>query len=333
MSYDFIVEGSLGDLYAVSFSIENNTLFSKCNCMAGLNGLFCKHRYQILSEDISHIRDLNIEILNDFYSELSNVKKGLDDFYNYKPRTYSKKISNHEKDKLVHFISPEGFNIKGFGKAHLKKVIENGLVTEPIDILKLYLKKDFIIENNIFTKSKIESIILSIEESKKIKYSDFLIALGIPYIGEVNAKIISKHTNNLYECFTISLDEIIENFNLGIDASKSFKDFFDLNKKYIQELLDQGIEIVYNINKQQNQTLKAKKIAFTGKLQRLERREVKNLVEELGGESVDSINSELNILVIGEKVGSKLEKAKKIPTILILTEEEFITKYCTDIYL
>jgi DNA ligase (NAD+) len=37
------------------------------------------------------------------------------------------------------------------------------------------------------------------------------------------------------------------------------------------------------------------------------------------------LSSKLNFLVAGEDAGSKLEKAKKMPTIKILTEEEFLS--------
>ncbi len=39
---------------------------------------------------------------------------------------------------------------------------------------------------------------------------------------------------------------------------------------------------------------------------------------------MSGVSSKLNYLVVGDDAGSKLEKAKKIPSIHILTEEEFI---------
>lgn len=332
MKYSFKIEGSSGNLYTVSFFLENDRMFSECNCIAGMKGIFCKHIYQILSGDVNSMDNDSDEVLTEFYNKLLNIKYGFEDFHNYKPSLSSKLVSNHQKDKLIHFISPEGFNIKGFGKVHLKTAIENNLIKDPIDILKLHLKKEFIIEKDIFSKVKIEKILLAIEESKKIKYINFLIALGIPYIGEEKAKIISKTTKCIDQCFNYSLDEVLDVYNFGIEASHSFIDFFASNKEYINNLLKEGVEISYDINKYHNETLKLKKVAFTGKLSQLERREVKSLVEKLGGESVDVINSDLDILVIGQKVGSKLEKAKKIPTILILTEAEFLERYCFEIF-
>jgi len=48
------------------------------------------------------------------------------------------------------------------------------------------------------------------------------------------------------------------------------------------------------------------------------------MVEENGGTIVSGVSSKLNYLVVGEDAGSKLEKAKKIATIKIITEDEFL---------
>jgi DNA ligase (NAD+) len=47
-------------------------------------------------------------------------------------------------------------------------------------------------------------------------------------------------------------------------------------------------------------------------------------VEEHGGKIVTGVSSKLNYLVVGEDAGSKLEKAKKINTVKIITEDEFL---------
>ncbi|HEX6225958.1 MAG TPA: BRCT domain-containing protein [Chryseolinea sp.] len=48
------------------------------------------------------------------------------------------------------------------------------------------------------------------------------------------------------------------------------------------------------------------------------------MVEQQGGSILNGVSSKLNYLVVGEDAGSKLEKAKKIPTIKIISEEEFL---------
>jgi len=63
---------------------------------------------------------------------------------------------------------------------------------------------------------------------------------------------------------------------------------------------------------------------FTGTLNELKRSEAESLVEAQGGKILGGVSSKLNYLVVGEDAGSKLEKAKKIPSIRILSEKEFL---------
>ena len=63
---------------------------------------------------------------------------------------------------------------------------------------------------------------------------------------------------------------------------------------------------------------------FTGTLSKLKRNEAEALAEQQGGKIVSGVSSKLNYLVVGEDAGSKLEKAKKINTIKIISENEFL---------
>ena len=63
---------------------------------------------------------------------------------------------------------------------------------------------------------------------------------------------------------------------------------------------------------------------FTGTLSQLKRSDAEATVESNGGKILSGVSSKLNYLIVGEDAGSKLEKAKKIPSIQILTEDEFI---------
>jgi DNA ligase (NAD+) len=48
------------------------------------------------------------------------------------------------------------------------------------------------------------------------------------------------------------------------------------------------------------------------------------MVEERGGSILGGVSSKLNYLIVGTDAGSKLEKAKKLGTVSILTEEQFL---------
>ena len=63
---------------------------------------------------------------------------------------------------------------------------------------------------------------------------------------------------------------------------------------------------------------------FTGTLARLKRSEAEAMVEKNGGTIIGGVSSKLNYLVVGEDAGSKLEKAKKLASVKIISEEEFL---------
>jgi DNA ligase (NAD+) len=63
---------------------------------------------------------------------------------------------------------------------------------------------------------------------------------------------------------------------------------------------------------------------FTGTMGKLKRTQAEEMVEANGGKLLGSVSSKLNYLVVGEDAGSKLEKAKKINTIKVIDEDEFL---------
>jgi len=70
--------------------------------------------------------------------------------------------------------------------------------------------------------------------------------------------------------------------------------------------------------------LAGKTILFTGSLQRMGRKEAQKLAEQYGAKNISAVSKNLNILVAGEKAGSKLKKAQALDTVEILTEDEFL---------
>jgi len=70
--------------------------------------------------------------------------------------------------------------------------------------------------------------------------------------------------------------------------------------------------------------LEGQTFLFTGTLTKLKRSEAEEMVEQNGGKLLSGVSAKLNYLVVGEDAGSKLEKAKKINTVKIISEEDFL---------
>ena len=108
--------------------------------------------------------------------------------------------------------------------------------------------------------------------------------------------------------------------------AKSIYAYFhdEKNIALIQQLQALGVNMIQTNTKAVDGNLAGLHFLFTGTLTQLKRSEAEAIVEQKGGQILSGVSSKLNYLVVGEDAGSKLEKAKKIASIKIITEAEFI---------
>lgn len=79
----FFVQGSAPAPYLVIFRKSGNNLTGLCNCAAGENGMYCKHRFRILAGSTVDIVSDNIqdvEIVKTWLKD-SDVEKALDELH------------------------------------------------------------------------------------------------------------------------------------------------------------------------------------------------------------------------------------------------------------
>jgi DNA ligase (NAD+) len=97
------------------------------------------------------------------------------------------------------------------------------------------------------------------------------------------------------------------------------------NIAMLEELEDLGLQLK-NTKKEMatSGNLTGLSFLFTGTLPTLKRSEAEAIAEDAGGHILSGVSAKLNYLVVGEDAGSKLEKAKKINSVKIISEEEFL---------
>ena len=96
------------------------------------------------------------------------------------------------------------------------------------------------------------------------------------------------------------------------------------NKKLIEEL--NSIVAIKGLEKRsRNSFFSNKSVVFTGTLAKLSRDEAKYRAKTKGAKILSNVSSNTDYVVVGEKSGSKAEKAKNLG-IKILSEEDFLKK-------
>ena len=229
-------------------------------------------------------------------------------------------------ESFKHFVSKKAMNIDGLGEKLIEKFISLKLISNKFDIYKLENHKDEIINLEGFGEKSFLNLIDSINKSKITSLSRYLYSLGLRYLGENNSELISLYLKNKirFKNFIKSrkLRDQLENIDgLGDKAITSFINYFS-NKSNLEESF--AILNMLEINEiDVNQISLNKSILFTGTLQKMSRDRAKQLAKKKGYKIASSVSKNLDILVFGEKSGSKLKKAKDLK-INILNENDFL---------
>ena len=227
-------------------------------------------------------------------------------------------------ERIIHFVSKDAMDIKSLGEANIRKFYELGLLK---DIPSIYEFDIELLKNTEgFGAKSISNLKDAIEKSKTQPLHRLLYALGIRYVGETTAKTIAQKITDIFELKNKTEENLMEMEDVGVKVAKSIYEFFhnDDNISLLNRLKSLGLQMEGKVHEKTEGGLTGQTFLFTGTLSKMKRSEAEQKVEDHGGEILGGVSSKLNYLIAGEDAGSKLEKAKKIPSIKILTEEEFL---------
>ncbi len=227
-------------------------------------------------------------------------------------------------EKIAHFASKDAMDIRGLGDALVRKFFEYGYLKSISGIYSLPFGQ---LKNmDGFGEKSMTNLKEAIEKSKGQPLNRLLFALGIRYVGETTAKTLTRNIAHIADLYAMNIEQLCTMEDVGIKVASSIVDFFSHpdNRKLIDELEACGLNLRNELKQEiQRGGLAGKTFLFTGTLT-MKRSDAEAMVEAKGGSLLGSVSSKLNYLVVGTDAGSKLEKAKKMGTIHILSEEGFL---------
>lgn len=228
-------------------------------------------------------------------------------------------------ERIIHYTSKDAMDLRGLGEANIRKFHQLGLLKDIPGIYQLPFEEIGKMEG--FGEKSVTNLREAIEKSKSQPLHRLIYALGIRYVGETTAKTLANGTDYLPDLKNFGLEELKSLEDVGVKVAESVYQFFhnDDNIQMLQRLEDAGVQL-HNQKKQSQAegSLSGKTFLFTGTLNKLKRSEAEEMVEARGGKLLSGVSSKLNYLIVGEDAGSKLEKAKKLGSVQILSEDEFL---------
>ncbi len=220
------------------------------------------------------------------------------------------------RGSLVHWASRDALDISGLGEKIVLLLVENGLVQSVADIYDL--RAEVIASLERMGDKSAQKLVTAIASSKTQPYSRVLYGLGIRYVGKVNAQLLATSFPSVEQLASATVASLEGVYGIGSEIAQSVWQWFQIpgNQTLIKRLQNAGLAFSSQsetaTSVAQNSKFLGKTFVITGTLPTLKRKEAEDLIKQLGGKITGSVSAKTDYLLVGEKAGSKLEKAKKL---------------------
>lgn len=226
------------------------------------------------------------------------------------------------REKLAYFVGRGQMDIENLGTAIIDQLVNKSLVKNFADIYNLSIFD--IINLDRMAQKSAKNVLDAIEESKTRPLWRLIAALGIRHVGSQGAEILANTFCSLDVLMDTSIDELEDIDQVGPVMAQSVVEYFadEKNRKVINDMLDAGVKPTIEKNNKRD-SLSGKTIVATGSLKNFTRDSIKQAIKDNGGKISSSVSKKTDLVIAGEKAGSKLKKANELG-VKVISEEEFL---------
>lgn len=228
------------------------------------------------------------------------------------------------QERIIHFASRGAMDIEGLGEKNVELLHDRGLIRNFIDLYRL--KKEDLLGLPRFADKSASNLINAIEKSKHATLARFLYALGIIHVGEYAAKLLARNFRKLDDLYYVKPERIVRIRQMGEKIARSVSEFFNNpeNIKALETLKSLGLKLTNPDFEEEKigKRLDGLTFVITGTLL-MPRKEIEEMIEREGGRVSTSVSKNTDYLLVGEKPGSKVVKAREIG-VKTITYEEFL---------
>jgi DNA ligase (NAD+) len=222
------------------------------------------------------------------------------------------------KESLKHFVSRRAMDIEGLGSKLIDQLVGAGLVSTPADIFDPQrLNLESLVELERMGEKSAKNILQSIDDSRSATLARFLFALGIREVGESTAQSLAEYFGSLQAIREAASDpdKFLAVPDVGPVVARNIHAFFHEphNLAVVDALTGQnGVRIKPQEQGATSQAFAGKTFVVTGTLDVMTRDQAKKEIKMRGGKVSSTVSAKTTYLVVGEKAGSKLTKAREL---------------------
>ena len=215
-------------------------------------------------------------------------------------------------EKVKWFVGRDQMDIDGLGEKVVDQLIEAGLIQHYADLYALSVEDLLPLEG--FAQKSAHAIIASIEESKGRGLVRVLSSVGIRLVGRATARVITQQFSTIEALNKASAEDFESLPDVGAITAETIYGFLHSiqGKTLFDRLTKAGVLLEQTECVQENSIFAGKTIVLTGSLDLWDRKSLQDLLESQGAKVVGSVSSKTDIVIAGNKAGSKLIKAQEL---------------------
>ncbi|HBJ73548.1 MAG TPA: DNA ligase (NAD(+)) LigA [Actinobacteria bacterium] len=228
------------------------------------------------------------------------------------------------RERLIHISSRGALDIEGLGAKAAAAMLDCGIVSDIGDVF--LLNGDALASCEFFVKAGdagTETVQLSENAKVILKQLDVarerplwrvLVALSIRHVGPSAAQALADEFASIDAIAGASLEELSAVEGVGGVIAEAVAEWFavDWHLEIIDKWRSGGVQLAQAKQARAEGALTGVSVVITGSIDGFTRDSAAQAVVDAGGKIVGSVSKNTDVLVAGEKAGSKLDKAESL---------------------
>ncbi|GIO07958.1 DNA ligase [Brevibacillus reuszeri] len=221
------------------------------------------------------------------------------------------------REGMIHFVSRTAMNIDGLGEKVVAQLYHDGIIHSVADLYYLHQQRDVLLGMERMGEKSVDNLLAAIEASKENSLERVLFGLGIRLVGAKAARVLAEHFGNIDAIMQADEEALTQIDEIGPKMAASLTNYFSQPQAeaVIERLKAAGVNMEYKgirIESGAELPFSGKTIVLTGTLTQMSRQEAEEAIARMGGKVTGSVSKKTDLVIAGDKAGSKLEKAEKL---------------------
>lgn len=230
------------------------------------------------------------------------------------------------REKVKWFAARDQMNIDGLGEKVVDQLVDAGLVKHFSDLYLLTTHDLLPLEG--FAKKSADALIDSIAESKTRGFARVLSGVGIRLVGRATSKVIAKKYTNFSLLKEATFEELLALDDFGKITTETLYNAIHSSQgeELFSRLTAVGVQLQSAETSAVDPVFDGKVFVITGSLEQWDRKKLTEELELRGAKVTGSVSKKTDILIAGEKAGSKLKKAEELG-VEVWDERQLLTSF------